>query len=185
MKLLIIFGPPAVGKLTVGKLIEAQTDYKLFHNHAVIDGIMHIFGRGTPAEDRLSRIVRESVIKEAADSGINLVFTYVWNFSRDKGRHNIDAYKALYESRGGEVLFVELVAPAAVRAERAGDPARHRIKPSAPTPEDVTAEGDSPKFKSPAPFYYPDVYLQIDTANKTPNEIAAQIIDWQALRKKQ
>lgn len=58
MKLLILFGPPAVGKTTIGKLIESTTDFKLFHNHMVMDGIMHIFGVGTPSEDRLSKIVR-------------------------------------------------------------------------------------------------------------------------------
>jgi cytidylate kinase len=179
MKLLIIFGPPAVGKLTVGKLLEERTGFKLFHNHAVMDGIMHIFGRNTPAEDRLSRLVRENVIQEAAGAGIDLIFTYVWNFSRDKGRQNIDAYKQLYESRGGKVYFVELTASSEVRAERATDPERHRRKPSAPTAREISEEGETPRFTSPSPFFYPDTYLHIDTAHKTPEQIAAEIVTWQ------
>jgi hypothetical protein len=168
MKLLILFGPPAVGKLTVGKQIEAHSDFKLFHNHAVMDGIMHIFGRGTPAEDRLSRLVRESVIGEAANSGIDLIFTYTWNFSRPEKKDNIDAYKAAYELRGGQVFFIELDAPLEVRAERADDPERHQHKPQAPKATDV----------SPQPFFYPDIYTRINTAGKTPAVIAKEILGW-------
>jgi len=90
MKLLILFGPPAVGKTTIGKLIERATDFKLFHNHMVMDGIMHIFGVGTPSEDRLSKMVRTNIIEEAASQGTNLIFTYVWNFGKEKGKVNID-----------------------------------------------------------------------------------------------
>ena len=178
MKLLIIFGAPAVGKLTVGKLVEEQTDFKLFHNHAIMDGVMHIFGRGTQAEDRLSRLIREQIIDEAANSGVNLIFTYMWNFSREKGKHNIDAYKQLYESRGGTVCFVELVASSEVRAERATDPERYRLKANAPTSE-VIANEDQNKFQSPSPFFYPNAYLKIDTSDKQPAQIATEIIDWQ------
>ncbi len=88
----------------MGRIIESKSDFKLFHNHMVMDSIMHLFGRGSPSEDRLSRIIRESVIEEAAEVGMNLVFTYVWNFSKDKGRINIDFYKNIYESKGGEVI---------------------------------------------------------------------------------
>ena len=95
-KLLIIFGPPSVGKTTVGKVIESKTDFKLFHNHMVMDGIMHLFGVGTSSEDKLSRIIRESVIKEAARNDMNLIFTYVWNFGKEKGKTNIDFYKNIY-----------------------------------------------------------------------------------------
>lgn len=101
MKLLILFGSPAVGKTTIGKLIESATDFKLFHNHMVMDGIMHIFGVGTPAEDKLSKIVRTNIIEEAAENNINLIFTYVWNFDKEKGKINIDTYKKVYESHGG------------------------------------------------------------------------------------
>lgn len=177
MRLLILFGPPAVGKMTIGNLIEEQTDFKLFHNHMIMDGVMHIFGRNTPAEDRLSREFRSRVIEEAAVSDIDLIFTYVWNFSRDQGKRNIDLYKQLYESHGGNVYFVELTAPLDIRSVRAASPERHRVKAHAPTAADVASE-DTTKFLSPSPFYYPDIYLQVDAAHKTPAEITAEIKDW-------
>lgn len=176
MKLLILFGPPSVGKTTVGQQIESQTSFKLFHNHMVMDGVMHIFGVGTPAEDRLSRAIRTQVLTEAADANIDLVFTYVWNFGKDKGKHNIDTYKHIYESRGGEVHFVELMAPLETRIARAAHPERRRFKMYAPDATDIIALEASKVFTSPTPFFYPDNYQRIDTTDKTPEQIAAEII---------
>lgn len=176
MKLLILFGPPAVGKTTIGKLIETSTDFKLFHNHMVMDGIMHIFGVGTPAEDRLSKLVRTSIIEEAAVEGANLIFTYVWNFGKEKGKVNIDRYKDIYESHGGEVQFVELVAPLDVRIERAGSPDRRQAKAHAPDPERVAYLEENLNFTCPSPFFYPEAYAKIDTTNKTPGQIAGEIM---------
>src|SRR3989338_2465288 len=165
-KLLIIFGPPAVGKLTVGKIVEEKTDFKLFHNHMIMDGVMHLFGVGTPSEDRLSRIIRENIIQEAAESKMNLIFTYVWNFAKDKGKINIDRYKNIYESKGGEVFFIELVANIDIRAGRAEHPLRNKEKLHAPNKERVLALDQTHNFTSPIPFFYTN-YIQINTENKT------------------
>lgn len=178
MKLLVVFGPPAVGKMTVGTLLEQQTDFKLFHNHQVMDGIMHIFGHNSPAEEALSRSIRESVITAAAEQGINLIFTYVWNFSRDKGKHNIEAYKHAYESRGGSVYFVELSAPAQVRAQRADSPDRFTNKPNTATSEDILSEVTTTKFDSPEPFYFAEHFLRIDTTNLSAEAVVSQIREW-------
>ena len=177
MRLLILFGPPSVGKATIGGLIESDTDFKLFHNHMVMDGIMHIFGVGTPSEDRLSKLVRTQIIEEAAAASINLIFTYVWNFGREKGKVNIDAYKAIYEKNGGEVLFVELTAPLSVRVERASHPDRKRLKAHAPDAKRVEQLETTLNFNSPSPFFYPDAYAKIDTTNKTPEQTAGEIIE--------
>lgn len=37
MKFVLIFGPQAVGKMTVGHELEKRTDLKLFHNHMTIE----------------------------------------------------------------------------------------------------------------------------------------------------
>jgi len=177
MKLLILFGPPSVGKTTVGKIIESKTDFKLFHNHMVMDGVMHLFGVGTPAEDRLSREIRSRIIEEAAIAGMNLVFTYVWNFGIEKGKNNIDHYKEMYESRGGEVLFVELGAALPTRVHRAKSPERAELKKYAPDSERVALLDATKNFTSPHPFFYPDAYTKIDTEEKTPEAIADEIIE--------
>lgn len=175
MKLLIIFGPPAVGKTTIGKIIEQKTDFKLFHNHMVMDGIMHLFGNGTPSEDKLSRIVRENIINESAETGTNLIFTYAWNFEKEKGKINIDTYKKIYESKGGEVLFAELVAPIGIRFQRADDPTRNKEKYYAPNKDRVLALEETHNFQSPEPFFYKN-YIKINTEDKIPEVIAEELI---------
>lgn len=176
MRLLVLFGPPSVGKATIGQIIESNTDFKLFHNHMVMDGIMHIFGVGTPSEDRLSKLVRTQIIEEAAEAGIDLIFTYVWNFGQEKGKVNIDTYKAIYEKHGGEVLFVELAAPLDVRVERASHPDRKRLKAHAPDANRVKQLETALNLTSPSPFFYPDAYKKVDTTNKTPEQTAQEII---------
>jgi broad-specificity NMP kinase len=47
MKLIFIYGAPAVGKLTVANEIARQTNFKVFHNHLSIDCIEPIFDFGT------------------------------------------------------------------------------------------------------------------------------------------
>ena len=37
MKFILIFGPQAVGKMTVGQELEKITELKLFHNHVTIE----------------------------------------------------------------------------------------------------------------------------------------------------
>ena len=42
-KLVIIMGPPAVGKMTVGQELAKITGLKLFHNHITIDLVSEFF----------------------------------------------------------------------------------------------------------------------------------------------
>lgn len=44
MKLLLLFGNSAVGKMTVGQELAKITPLKLFHNHMMIEPVLEIFG---------------------------------------------------------------------------------------------------------------------------------------------
>ena len=48
MKLVVIFGPPAVGKMTVGFELAKLTGLKLFHNHLTIELVLNFFDFSTP-----------------------------------------------------------------------------------------------------------------------------------------
>ena len=45
MKLLLLFGNSAVGKMTVGQELAKITPLKLFHNHMMIEPVLEIFGQ--------------------------------------------------------------------------------------------------------------------------------------------
>jgi hypothetical protein len=47
--LLFIIGPPAVGKMTVGKGLSHRTGLPLFHNHLSIEAVLPVFDFGTEA----------------------------------------------------------------------------------------------------------------------------------------
>jgi hypothetical protein len=78
MKLVIIFGPPAAGKAAVGAALCERYGFKLFHNHVSVDAVTQVFDWGTPPFARVVETIRRDVITEAAEAGIDLVFTFVW-----------------------------------------------------------------------------------------------------------
>ena len=43
MKFVLLFGPQAVGKMTIGHELEKVTDLKLFHNHMTIELVQPYF----------------------------------------------------------------------------------------------------------------------------------------------
>lgn len=59
MKFVLIFGPQAVGKMTVGHELEKITDLKLFHNHMTIELVDPFFKYGTKEGNRLVSLFRQ------------------------------------------------------------------------------------------------------------------------------
>lgn len=53
MNLLLLFGPLAVGKMTVGQELAKLTGYKLLHNHMTIDLVAQILEFNSPPFWRL------------------------------------------------------------------------------------------------------------------------------------
>ena len=45
MNLIVLIGSGAVGKMTVGQELMKITDYRLFHNHHMIEPVIEIFDK--------------------------------------------------------------------------------------------------------------------------------------------
>jgi hypothetical protein len=104
MKLLLVYGPPAVGKLTIAKEIARLTGFKVFHNHLTVNLVAAILPRGTPAYRQLLWDIRYAVFAEAARAHIDgLIFTMVYR--RDQEPF-IARCVEIVEQVGGEVCFV-------------------------------------------------------------------------------
>lgn len=69
MKLVIIFGPQASGKMTIGHALEKSTELKLFHNHMTIELLAPYFGFSSEMW-RLATKFRQEIFEAAADSGL-------------------------------------------------------------------------------------------------------------------
>jgi adenylate kinase family enzyme len=113
--LLLILGPPAVGKMTVGRAVSDRSTYRLFHNHHSIEMLLDVFDYGTPPFNTLNTEIRTRVIEEAAAADTDLVFTFVMGMD-DQG--DADYLERLAAPYGDRVALVELVADLDTRLVR-------------------------------------------------------------------
>ena len=130
MKFVHIFGPQAVGKMTVGQELAKITDLKLFHNHMTIDLVGHFFDYSTKEAKRLVNLFRQEIFEEVSKSDLyGMMFTYVWMFDMESDWEYVRNLTKLFESRGATVYYVELEADLDERLERNKTPNRLEHKP--------------------------------------------------------
>ena len=178
MDLIWIVGSGAVGKMTVGQELMKLTDFRLFHNHMMIEPVLEIFGEfNGQVVDRL----REDIVDAFLQSGnAGMIFTYMWAFDLQSDWDYVRRISEKFEASGGTVYCVELVADLAVRLERnrTGNRLRHKAsKRDLQLSEDrllreeqyrlVSREGEIP-FAN---------YLRIDNTNLSPEAAARKIRD--------
>lgn len=131
MKFVLIFGPQAVGKMTVGQELAKISGLKLFHNHMTIEMVTPIFDFGTKEGQRLVSLFRKEIFEATAKSDLEgLIFTYVWAFNHPSDWNYVNEVCEIFESRGGTVYFVELEADLNERLERNKSPHRLEHKPT-------------------------------------------------------
>ncbi|MBO9128161.1 AAA family ATPase [Bacillus sp. 165] len=131
MKFVLIFGPQAVGKMTVGQELANITGLKLFHNHMTIDLVSSFFDYSTKEGKRLVHLFRQEIFEEVSKSNLyGVIFTYVWAFNLRSDWDYVNQVSQLFESRGGTVYFVELEADLNERLERNKSPHRLEHKPT-------------------------------------------------------
>lgn len=109
MKLVLLFGDCAVGKMTVGQELAKITDLRLFHNHMTIEPVLEIFGTYEPAViEKLRQTVFESFVKT---DHYGLIFTFMWAFDCREDWAQTAQIADLFQRHGAEVYYVELVRP--------------------------------------------------------------------------
>ncbi len=180
MKLVIIFGPPAVGKMTVGYELAKLTGLKVFHNHMTIEIALNFFDFGQPEFHRLVNEFRRRIFEEVANSNLpGLIFTYVWALDHPSDKNFIDQCCDIFREKGGTIYFVELEADQEERLKRNASPLRLKQKPSK---RDIEAsrknliESDKNyKLNSNGDFFYPQNYVKINNTRLTASETAKKI----------
>jgi hypothetical protein len=172
MKLIFLYGLPATGKLTVAQELAKLTGYKLFHNHAVVDMLVPLFGFGSPPFVELREQIWLSVFEQAARNQLEgLIFTF--NPESTVRAGFVDAAIGTVTRHGGEVSFVELVCPLAEVKRRIDSPSRLQYGKlsSLSLFEELHAAGVFDSSHMPKPS------LTVDTSLCSPAEAAAQIWD--------
>ncbi len=186
-ELVVLFGPPAVGKTTVGRAVCARSDFRLFHNHHTIEPLHEIFGQESPAFATLNAEFRRRVIEEAAAHDVRLVFTTVWNLAGERDAAYVRGLLAPYPDRGLPVRFVELYADLATRLGRNAGPDRLDAKPSkrdlASSKAHVLEREAAFTMNTSAGTALPGQrvladfsHLRLDTTDLPPREAAARIL---------
>ncbi|CAM4494408.1 hypothetical protein FHS16_005281 [Paenibacillus endophyticus] len=181
MKFVLVFGPQAVGKMTVGFELASITELKLFHNHMTLEMLNPIFGFSAETW-RLSSLFRFEIFEAVAKSDMQgLIFTYVWAFDQQEDWDFVNETCRIFESHGAEVYFVELAATLEERLERNKTPHRLEQKPSKRNLEhsenELKASMDKYRLNSLDGEITSEHYLRIDNSNSSPSEVAQLIKD--------
>jgi hypothetical protein len=180
--LVILFGPPAVGKMAVGMELERLTGLRLFHNHMTIDLVLRFFEFGEPAFHRLVSEFRARIFEEVAASGLpGLVFTYVWALDVPDDRAFVDHLCGIFQARGAEVCFVELAADLEERLRRNETELRlaeKRPKRDLERSRRLLLEAEEKyRLNSAGDFFYPERHLRIDNTHLPPDAVARRIAE--------
>jgi len=182
MNLVIIFGPQAVGKMTVGHELEKITDLKLLHNHMTIELVQPFFNYGTPEGKRLVRLFRDELLKAIANSEqAGIIFTMIWDFDNQSDWDYIEEISNLFSNKGAQVCLVELEAGAEVRVAR--NTTEHRLNHK-PTKRDIAWSESNlreslskHRLNSNVGEMVNKNYLRINNTNLKAEEVAQQIKD--------
>ena len=128
MKLVLIVGNGAVGKMTVGQELAKITDLRLNFNHLTIDPITEIFGY---PDWELILEMRDLIMARFAKSeAAGMIATFMWGFDIPSDWDYIEQMCKPFRDVGAEIYCVELVAPQEVRLERNISENRLQHKPS-------------------------------------------------------
>lgn len=177
MDLLVLIGSGAVGKMTVGQELSKITDFRLFHNHHMIEPVIEIFGRFDGAVvSKLREDIFDAFLKTEYSG---LIFTFMWAFDMQSDWDYIKSVTEKFEATGGKVYYVELIADRSVRIER--NKTENRLKHKASKRniafseermlrEDTKYRLVSHEGEIPSPYYF-----RIDNTELSPMTVARMI----------
>ena len=180
MKFIIIFGPPAVGKMTVGYELSKCTGLKLFHNHMTIDLVLSLFDWGA-SQMKLVSEFRRRMFEEVAGSDLpGLIFTYVWALDQDSDKKYIEGICEIFTKKDAEIYFVELFAELPERLVRNESEFRLENKPFKrdikASKQKLLEHEQEYKMNTETDFFYTENYIKIDNTHLSPKEVVSIII---------
>lgn len=186
MKFVLIFGPLAVGKMTVGQELEIITGLKLFHNHMTIEMVLPFFDMKSPTFMRLVNSFRIKMFEEIARSKLDgLIFTYVWHLDQECDCAFIERAVTIFEKENATVSYVELEANLEERLIRNRSPNRLHHKPSKAdfaASEQELLETDRKHVLNSSHHHFNQMnHLKIDNTNISAEVVARRIKEWFSL----
>lgn len=188
MDFIIITGPQAVGKMSVGFELAKRTGLKVFHNHMTIEPVIRLFDFGSKEGQYLIHKFRREIFETMATSNEKgLIFTYVWAFNMESDHKYVQDIIDLFEKNGARVSIVELEADINERIKRNKTPLRLEEKPSKRnikwSESDLINSMDQYRLNSlEGEIIHPN-YIRINNTFKSPDEVSEQIIEYLNLKR--
>lgn len=179
-KFILIIGPQAVGKMTVGQELSKLIGYKLFYNHMTIELVRLIFDYDKEAYRKMNKVIRDEIFKEFSKSNEKgIIFTGCFDFGElfEEEKKHTDEWMSLFE----ESYVVELEASLEERLKRNKTANRLEHKASKRDLEwsekDLLKSVTKHKFNS-EPGEGEKIfknYIKIENTNLSPEEVAKMI----------
>jgi chloramphenicol 3-O-phosphotransferase len=168
MVVVFLHGPPAAGKLTVGREIARLTGYPLFHNHLIVDAVGAVFPFGTAPFVELRQRFWLEVFEEAARAGRPLIFTFAPEPTVPMDF--VDQAVSRVGTHGGRIAFVRLMVSDTEQDRRIGNADRGRFNKLTSAEVLHRLRADTTRVLQPP------TDLAIDTERMTAAEAAARIV---------
>lgn len=112
MKLVLIVGSGAVGKMTVGQELMKITNLRLFHNHMMIEPVIDVFGYfKADTILKLRNVIFDDFIKSDC---YGMIHTLMWAFDMKSDWEYVENLAKRFD----EVYCVELIASQEIRLQR-------------------------------------------------------------------
>lgn len=178
--LVVIFGPHAVGKMTVGEELAKMTNLRLFHNHVSIELALQYHEYHTEEAKYLIKLLRDEIMTTVANSDQKgLIFTFIWALEMKEDWDYIDHVMNIFKEH--DIYFVELYSDISVRQERNVTENRLNKKPSKRNVEwsqrDLLRSFDNHKMNTTDEDFSDKNYMKIDNTNLSAIETAQLILD--------
>lgn len=119
---ILLYGPPAAGKLTVARCLAGGYGLKVLDNTVTIEVALRLFDFASKQFVELVDRLRLELASAGARAGVDVVSTFVYGHPVDRGY--VDRLVVAVEAEGGTVTFVQLLPPPAVLEERVKQPSR-------------------------------------------------------------
>jgi len=128
MKLIILHGPPASGKLTLANRLKAELGYNVLHNHLTVDLALEVytsFGEGDFFD--FVDMLRTQVIEKACQNNVQgLIVTFCFETGVDMAV--VKQWESIISQYGGQILPIYLNVSPEVLAQRVELPSRFGTK---------------------------------------------------------
>jgi len=170
MHVLILYGAPAVGKLTVANALAKLTGFQVLHNHLLID-LSHSLFTNPNAKREATQLTRQSMIDLAAKhKHKGLILTFVYAKDREPYLHEL---KVNLQNKGHTPAFIYLYCSQVTAEKRVTETSRKKYNKL------ISPKGLKDKLKTlDAPFAQLSTKegMSLSTNTLAPEETAKKII---------